>query len=304
MKKEDNFEKITIISLGNKIIGRKTFINYTIDKLKSKKYTQYINASFYKFNEPEDIESILSNNLSIEDLKFISNAEKDFEEDYSLLEENTKPNIIDKYVKIVEELTRANDPIIIYYPNFKELNDIIEKSNKLPSKEKIELLKNINLDTFFCGVKRNIEQIYQINPSARIFVLGNLMDNFISNIRKNTDDPNSINTISILRKLITIYNNKLSSICSKYNVIFIENKNICSKYVPFNSFTRKDNKVIAKTIVDYYKEESDIYIDINEIFHFTDKGIYGMYADLEKRISLTDSKEKEVDIKKKILSLY
>lgn len=301
LKPKDNSEIITIISLGSKITGKKTFVNYVIDKLKFKAYTQYINASFYKFSEPEDIESILSNNLSIEDLKSISKAEKEFEQDYSLLEENDKPNIIDSYIKIVEELTKSNDPIIVYYPNFKELNYIIETSNKLNSEEKTKLLKNIDFDTFFYRIERNIEQIYQINPSAQIFILGNYMDNSLSTVRKNINNSDSIHIISILRKLISIYNRKLNFICSKYNAIFIEDKNICSKYIPFNNFTRTDNKIIAKKIVDSYNKESDIYVDTNELFCFTDKGIYGMYDDLEKMVPLTEAEEKEIDVKKKIL---
>lgn len=190
-------------------------------------------------NDNYYIKKLISSNISVYDIKEAQNKmlqkckysgiypyfelPKNFLNYYA-------PNSNDKQI-LVKESIKNNNTIFIYSAF---VNDLL-KSQKLslfklfrPGKIKKEL-KKVKIDRTLNNLEKNINDLIDINPNIKIFIIGLFVPTKISYIRKN------------LRHFISNVNESINKIAKKYkNVVFVNNDNLSKE--DFNNIDFHPNK--------------------------------------------------------------
>lgn len=243
-------------------------VPYTKDNREHKGFFEMIEASLSKKyniisincfhmstnNDNRYIESLISNNLSLLDIKNCQNQmlkKCKYSGIYPYLE--LPRNFLNHYrisngdeQIIVKDCIKNNDTIFIYSAF---VNDLLKSKNlslfKLlrPGRIRKELRK-INIDNIFYDLEKNIKNLISINPNIKIFVIGLFVPTKISYIRKN------------LEEFISSVNSSFNKISKKYdNVIFVNNDNLSTK--DFNNIdfhpNRKGHEKIYRNFIKEYE---------------------------------------------------
>ena len=227
---------------------KKGLLEYLADSLTTKKLDPVvINAFSLTMNKTEHIDYFLDNNLSLEEIKLsqIYSAVSAFEK---VMKDLHLPKFLgqvaniykfvykiddsDCRIKLADSMKYYKEPIIIYSSGVNDLmravgsnpfsikkiyKDRFTRPNYFYTLDKSTNPKTLNI--VIDSVEKNFEKIYSINNNSDIYTLGAYI-------------PKSLNSdeMNIFRDLVIRYNDKLSNLCTKYGVTFIDTETIGEKY--------------------------------------------------------------------------
>ena len=262
-----------------------------------------IDASSLRYNKTSHINMLLDNNLSVKEIKELNN-----EGIYSAIEkaiiDSTNSKILgmamgnisealigseieenDENINITDEISQSKNPIIIYSSG---ANDLMFLANANPSSiykydndgnisnkylyanEKLEDEETLN--TIFNGIEENIKKLISINSNCTIYALSIYVPQSLRN-----------EELSGFEKAINNYNTKLSQLCQKYNMVYINMEDLANTYNYSNSNFHIDevgHKALASVLIDEIAKRSIVNNNDKNQKEYLKKGLIGFYNDL------------------------
>ena len=270
----------------------------------------YVDAFNVMINQPEYIDYLLNHNVSLKNINlmktegYIGGLDKILNDSIIMEELPILANIYRlKDLRKKEEtgirdiLKESTEPLVIYASGYSSLiRTIKEKYERNYEKEKeynyVGIYKNDVLPQNNNKLKKNIEHILSINPTATIMALN-------SN-RINTSDPN-------LLELILYYNELLRDLCDDYNITYIDTTNMQDSFngsfqlattILEKLYQEKINRQRRKPIPYRYEFPED-NLDIRGVLRDINKDYNDTYI-VASRLSKED-KNKEINKAQDIL---
>lgn len=226
----------------------------------------FVNTASLKYNKTNHIDKMLTNNLSIEEIKTLNliGAKTYFTELSSQINFPIDLNFIgplfadsvkdgDEAMHISTMIKHSSSPIIIYTSG---ANDLMRALNNNPmSIKKYDENGNINdsylysvyksnqafvLDNIMKQVEINSKNIYSVNPNSKIYALSLYVP---SNITGEDMQP----FIEIIDK----YNQRLDELCKIYGIHYISTAELAPVYTEKNNFhiSEKGHKTLANLLI-------------------------------------------------------
>lgn len=255
-----------------------------------------INAFSLLMNKTEHIDYFLKANLSLEEIKLsrtygvVAALEKVMRNHHLpkmlgkvgyLYKVCAIPKKGDAKIYLTSALEEAKEPVIIYSSGANNLMREVGNNPFAISKDHKEkdkrpnynyTLKKVNnkntLNKVIKGIDRNFYNLLSINDSSDIYALGSYIPASLRN-----------DEMKIFQDLILEYNERLTSLCDRYHITYINTNEIGNRYnnskANFHVNT-KGEKVLAETILDaiydnkFNKPKKEI--GFHETFRSTDNG--------------------------------
>ncbi len=278
----------------------KSLFNYLTKTLTTKELKPtVIDAFSLLFNKTEHIDYFLENNISIGDIKNLKIYGKINDKGRLTKARNSlwhdKTNSSDDNKKIATCLNEAHSPVVIYSSGvsdlmrncgnnqYKILKDY-KKRNTNPNYFYTlgQALEEATLNDVIDKIDKNFENILSINEMADIYVLGTYFPKVFER-----------EGIDIFSNLVFKYNDRLDTLCKKYNITFINMKQIEDFYSKSGkAFHLNKNGITELTseIVNLIYQKRCVFDeginynnnDNENSFEVTNLGLKGVISSIEK----------------------